>query len=163
MTFEKLMIDIIAKLLKLNDTRVAFTSNMKANLAMGHNEGVQVENWDIPTLAGAGAIPSSARDMLIYLRANMGKVKSKLYPAMQLTHKNSRAEGSTPMIGLGWHKIVFPELEIIWHNGGTGGYRTFAGFTKDGGRGVVVLSNSNASVDDIGMHILNPKSPLIEI
>jgi serine-type D-Ala-D-Ala carboxypeptidase/endopeptidase len=159
--FEKLMIDVIAKPLKMNDTRIALTPNMKTNLAMGHSEGVEVENWDITTLAGAGAIRSSTKDMLIYLRANMGKVKSKLYPAMQLTHKNSRAEGSNPMLGLAW--IISPELEILWHNGGTGGYRTFAGFTKDGGKGVVVLSNSNASVDDLGIHVLNSKSPLKEI
>jgi serine-type D-Ala-D-Ala carboxypeptidase/endopeptidase len=162
-SFQKLMIDIIAKPLKLNDTRVAFTPNMKANLAMGHNEGDEVQNWDLSTLAGAGAIRSTAKDMLIYLRTNMGNVKSKLYPVMQLTHKNSRTDGSAPMVGLGWHKIISPESEIIWHNGGTGGYRTFAGFTKDGARGVVVLSNSNASVDDIGVHVLNPKSPLKEI
>ncbi|MDP4680468.1 MAG: DUF3471 domain-containing protein [Cyclobacteriaceae bacterium] len=56
--------------------------------------------------------------------------------------------------------MVFDELEIIWHNGGTGGYRTFAGFVKGGKKGVVVLSNSNAGVDDIGIHLLNPKFPL---
>lgn len=159
-TYEKLMIDVIARPLKLNDTRIAFTPKMKANLAMGHNEEVEVENWDLPTLAGAGAIRSTAVDMLKYVGANMGKVKSKLYPAMQLSQKNSRAEGSNPMVGLGWHKMVSEGIEIIWHNGGTGGYRSFIGFTKDGSKGVVVLSNSSASVDDIGVHLLNTKSPL---
>ncbi len=158
-SYEKLMIDVIARPLKLNNTGIALTSNMQANLAKGHNEGVEVENWDLPTLAGAGAIRSTAVDMLKYLSANMGKTKSKLYPAMQLAHTNSREDGSKPMVGLGWHKIVSPDLEIIWHNGETGGYHTFVGFSNEK-KGVVVLTNSNTSIDDIGMHILNPKSPL---
>jgi D-alanyl-D-alanine-carboxypeptidase/D-alanyl-D-alanine-endopeptidase len=161
--YEKVMTDVIAKPLNMNDTRIALTPQMKNNLAMGHSEGVQVENWDIPTLAGAGAIRSTAVDMVKYLQANMGKSKTKLYGAMQLSHNNSRAQGALPVVGLGWHEVISPDTEIVWHNGGTGGYRTFAGFTKSGGRGVVVLSNSNAGVDDIGMHILNPKVPLTVI
>lgn len=99
MTYEELMVKIIAKPLDLEDTRIAFTTKMKSNLAMGHHERVQVENWDLPTLAGAGAIRSTAVDMVKYLAANMGKRKSKLYPAMQLAHKNSRTAGSTPVVG----------------------------------------------------------------
>ena len=33
--------------------------------------------------------------------------------------------------------------DVVWHTGGTGGYRTFAGFVKETGKGVVVLTNSN--------------------
>lgn len=158
-TYEKLMVDIIATPLKMNDTRIAFTPKMKANLAMGHSKGVEVENWDIISLAGAGAIRSTASDMLNYIGANMGIGNSKLYPAMQLSHKESKAGIPGPIVGLGWHKIITEGLEITWHNGGTGGYRTFAGFTNDG-KGVVVLTNSTVGADDIGFHMLNPKSPL---
>jgi CubicO group peptidase (beta-lactamase class C family) len=158
--YEALMIDVIADPLGMKDTRIAFTPEMKKNLAMGHSGGVQVENWDITTLAGAGAIRSTAVDLLKYVGANMGKVKSKLYPAMQLSHTNSRAADAIPVVGLGWHTTASDALEIIWHNGGTGGYRSFAGFIRGGNRGVVVLTNSTASADDIGMHLLNPKVPL---
>ncbi len=162
-TYEALMIDVIAKPLGLQDTRIAFTENMKKNLAIGHQDGVQVENWDLSTLAGAGAIRSTAVDLLNYVSVNMGKVKSKLYPAMQLSHKNSRTEGANPLVGLGWHIAVDDKSAIIWHNGGTGGYRSYAGFVRGGDRGVVVLTNSTASIDDIGMHLLNPKVPLTDI
>jgi serine-type D-Ala-D-Ala carboxypeptidase/endopeptidase len=50
--------------------------------------------------------------------------------------------------------------EIVWHNGGTGGFRSFAGFSKKSGLGVVVLSNTAISVDDIGVHLLNPQNIL---
>ena len=161
LTYEELMIKVIAKPLGMENTSVAFTDQMKKNLAMGHSNGLEVENWDLPTVAGAGAIRSTAVDMLKYLAANMGLEKSDLYAAMQLSHKNSGGKDSNPIVGLGWHTTVNDGVEIIWHNGGTGGYRTFSGFTKDGSMGVVVLSNSDAGVDDIGIHLLQPTAALI--
>jgi serine-type D-Ala-D-Ala carboxypeptidase/endopeptidase len=52
--------------------------------------------------------------------------------------------------------------EIIWHNGGTGGFRSFIGFERKTGMGVVVLSNAETpeGVDDIGQHLLNADAPL---
>lgn len=79
---------------------------------------------------------------------------------MELTHKHTRPEGTPPMVGLGWHMTNIGTDELIWHNGGTGGYRSFAGFVRGGTRGVVVLTNSSASADDIGTHILNAAAPL---
>ena len=49
---------------------------------------------------------------------------------------------------------------MIWHNGMTGGFASFIGFTQDRRRGVVVLTNRAESVDDIGMAILAPSAPL---
>lgn len=49
---------------------------------------------------------------------------------------------------------------VTWHNGGTGGYRTFIGFDAAHHNGVVVLSNSATSVDDIGLHLVDPSIPL---
>jgi hypothetical protein len=49
---------------------------------------------------------------------------------------------------------------IVWHNGGTGGYRSFLGFTADGRRGVVILSNTATTVDDLGVAALDADAPL---
>lgn len=49
---------------------------------------------------------------------------------------------------------------VWWHNGGTGGYRSFAGVDAERRRGVVVLSNTALSVDDIGFHLLDVRAPL---
>jgi len=163
LSYKELLAKVITEPLGLKNTGITLSANMKTNLAIGHSGGEEVENWDLTTLAGAGAIRSDAVDMLRYLAVNMGVEKSGLYPAMQLSHKNSRKEGEDPIIGLGWHTMVIDDTEIIWHNGGTGGYRTFAGFVKGSDKGVVVLSNSNAGVDDIGIHILHPESKLNEI
>jgi hypothetical protein len=66
-------------------------------------------------------------------------------------------------VGLGWHISQGEAATVIWHNGGTGGYRSFIGFTADKTAGVVVLSNSNESVDDVGFHLLDPAHPLREV
>ena len=161
-TYEAFMTDVITKPLGMENTAISLTSDMKRNLALGHQNGKPVSNWDIISLAGAGGIRSTTVDMITYVRANMGKTRSDLYPAMELSHKNSRGEGATPMVGLGWHINKSDVGEIVWHNGGTGGYRTFAGFIKGGNKGAVVMTNSVVSIDDIGMHLLDPKVPLVD-
>jgi CubicO group peptidase (beta-lactamase class C family) len=50
---------------------------------------------------------------------------------------------------------------IVWHNGGTGGYRSFIGFVPSRKAAVVTLTNSaGAGAHDIGMHLLDPALPL---
>jgi transposase len=48
------------------------------------------------------------------------------------------------------HDVEMSLQGIVWHGGGTGGYRSFLGFKADGRRGVVILSNTTAIVDDLG-------------
>jgi hypothetical protein len=162
-TYEELMIKTIATPLKMNETKITFDANMKKNLAMGHSGGRQVENWDLPTLAGAGALRSSTFDMLKFLAANAGLTKTKLRKAMDLTQMVRHDKAGGNRVGLGWHITAGKNGDVIWHNGGTGGYRSFAGFVKETGVGVVVLTNSSEGVDDIGFHLLNPDVPLTKI
>jgi serine-type D-Ala-D-Ala carboxypeptidase/endopeptidase len=50
---------------------------------------------------------------------------------------------------------------IVWHNGGTGGYRSFIGFVPSRKAAVVTMTNSaGAGAHDIGMHLLDPALPL---
>jgi hypothetical protein len=116
-----------------------------------------VNNWDFDALAGAGAMRSTANDMLRYLRANMGIDQSSLTAAMKLAQEPRSDFTKTIRIGLAW---MTTRKGIIWHNGGTGGYRSFLGFTADGRRGVVVLSNTAVDLDDLGFAALNPSAPL---
>lgn len=163
-SYEALVLSKIANPLGIKETKITFDDKMKQNLAMGYSQGVQVSNWDFPTLAGAGAIRSSVHDMLIFLQANMGLKKSKLYPAMQLSHqvRHDKVGGGT-RVGLGWHISKGAEGDVIWHNGGTGGYSTFAGFVQETGKGVVVLTNSDKDADDLGFHLLDSEAKLMEV
>ena len=161
LTYEKLLEERILRPLGMPDTRIKLTDDMQRRLARGHHRGKPVANWDIPTLAGAGALRSTVKDMLTFLAANLGFDKSTVFPAMKTAHE-PRHRANTPRmhVGLGWHVRTGDERTVVWHNGGTGGYRTFAGFTATERLGVVVLSNSNTSVDDVGFHLLDPTIPL---
>jgi CubicO group peptidase (beta-lactamase class C family) len=44
---------------------------------------------------------------------------------------------------------------MVWHNGGTGGYRSFAGFVKESRTAVVVLANSTEEVDPVAVAVLD--------
>ena len=164
MSYEELVKERIADVLGMPDTRVTLTPEMRSRLAIGHSGSREVANWDIPTLAGAGALRSTARDMLVFLAANLGLTETPLRAALEMTHRARHEAGSPQMqIGLGWHIRIAGDHEVIWHNGGTGGYRSFAGFVEETATGVVVLTNTNMSADDIGLHLLDASVPLREV
>jgi CubicO group peptidase (beta-lactamase class C family) len=161
-SYEQLVLERIAEPLGMNETRVTLTPAMTERLAQGHAGTTPVSNWDIPTLAGAGALRSTARDMLILVAANAGLSETSLYDAFRATHEGRTTAGPNMKVGLGWHIRAGENGETIWHNGGTGGYRSFAGFLPSDRTGVVVLTNTRISVDDIGFHLLDPSVPLTE-
>ncbi|MCB1024390.1 MAG: serine hydrolase [Acidobacteria bacterium] len=165
MSYEDLVKARILKPLKMNDSAVTFTPSMKSHLAYGHNaEGKQTSNWDLPAIAGAGALRSTAADMAKFLSANMGLTKTKISDSLAEARKIRKTYDTPPFkIGFNWITSVSGGKDIIWHNGGTGGYRAFAGIDQDAKKGVFVVTNGSASADDIGFHILNPSVPLRKI
>jgi hypothetical protein len=138
---------------------------MKARLAVGHDGSLTpVANWDIPTLAGAGALRSDVDDMLTFLADTLGYTKSRLAPAMASMLAPRKPTGMPGLdIALAWLVSTREGAAFYWHNGGTGGYRSFLGFNPTTRVGVVVLSNmsNEAGVDDIGKHLLDPSLPLM--
>ncbi len=161
-TYEELMVQTIANPLEMNDTRIELTQRMKENLALGHSEGKVVENWDIPTLAGAGAIRSSTSDMAKFISANLGYVNTSLLKAMELSHQIRHDKAGEMLIAMAWHINKGNKGDVICHGGGTGGYRTFIGFVKETGKGVVIFTNSSEGADDIGYYLLDSGSKLAE-
>jgi D-alanyl-D-alanine-carboxypeptidase/D-alanyl-D-alanine-endopeptidase len=153
MTGEKIL-----KPLGMTMSGTMFSDAMRTHLAAGHDStGAAAKNWDIDALAGAGAIRSTANDMLRYLRANMGIDQSPLAAAMKFAQQPRSDMTKTMRIGLAW---MTTKKGIIWHNGETGGYQSFLGFTADGRRGVVILSNTAVDVDDLGFATLDASAPL---
>lgn len=158
-SYEQLLIERITNVYDMNDTRVVFTDNMKAHLAKGHANGREVENWDLPAMAGAGAIRSTASDMVKYLKANMGMTMSPLYEAMKMTHEVAyKNESQNFSIGMAWHYGL--DDTVVWHNGGTGGYISFAGFLKGTNKGVIVLTNTQENINAIGFKLLGDDAAL---
>jgi CubicO group peptidase (beta-lactamase class C family) len=172
MTYEALVRSRILDPLGMSSTRVTLTPEMKARLALGHAETarttenpyglIAVPNWDVPTLEGAGALRSTANDMLTFLAANLGYVNTPLAAAMADQISNRRPSDSADFeVGYGWRIQTRHGSTIVWHGGATGGYRCYIGFDTQTRVGVIVLSNVLMPlVDDIGPHLLNRKYPL---
>ena len=159
--YESLIRRRITQPLSMADTGITLSSSMEQRMATGHNAMLApVANWDLPTLAGAGALRSSANDMLTFLEAFLGYRESPLAPAMRAMLDVRRPMGKIE-IGLAWFLLG----EGAWHGGGTGGFRSFLGCEPKAGIGVVVLSNAATpiGVDDIGSHLLNQRVPLANL
>lgn len=154
--YETLVQQRILSPLGMTDTRITLSDEDLKKTAVPYSAFLTpVKLWDIPVLAGAGALRSTAKDMIKYLSANMGLTETPLKNAMDLSHtivKPIAAGGDR--IGYNWITTSYNNTEIIWHNGGTGGFRSFAGFCKEKGIGVVVWTNCSKSADDIGFNLL---------
>ncbi|MEO8452739.1 MAG: serine hydrolase [Gemmatimonadota bacterium] len=162
-SWEEAVTERVLKPLGMTDTKVGLTADMRRRLAVGHNEVLKpVPLWDLPTLAGAGALRSTVNDMFKYLAANMDSASKPLGKTLAMTHTSRHEAGGPQMtIGLAWHILHGPDgASLVWHNGGTGGYRTFMGFDPVKHAGVIVLTNSAIGADDIGMHLMDQRLPL---
>lgn len=162
-SYEAMVRTRILEPLDMGHTAIELTPWMREHLALGHGpQGDVVSNWDVGVLAGAGGIRSTAVDMLKFLDANLHPDRGPLQEAMAFAQKErASAGGANTRIGLNWISLHAGTDTIVWHNGGTGGYRTFAGIVPSRGVGVVVLTNSGGEgADDIGRHLLHPELPL---
>lgn len=162
MSYETLIKSQIAQPLQMNDTSIQLTPKQQTRFAKGHNSlGKPVPHWDIPTLAGAGALRSTTNDLLKFLAANLQLTSTPLNATLQKTHVIQHStETPEVKIAIGWHVLNRNGTEIIMHDGGTGGFRSFIGFVKQKRLGVVVLANSENDINDIGLHLLDERNPL---
>lgn len=154
--------DRILAPLGMGSTAIILSPELKSRLATGHNVALEVvPNWDLPTFAGAGALRSTATDLLTFLEMALRIRETPLASALGATLASRRLTGiNDSETGLGWAIMKKGSDELIWHDGGTGGYATFIGFLKKAKVGVVILSNTSSGVDDIGLHLFDPQVPL---
>ncbi|HZZ28194.1 MAG TPA: serine hydrolase [Pirellulales bacterium] len=148
--FESLVVERICRPLRMESTCVTLTAALKARLATGHDEsGKPCPNWEMPAIAGAGALRSTANDLLKYAAAEVGLADSALTPLMQKTHvlqhHDAQVRDDVPgHSALPWFdEGVYnpPGSELFGHPGGTGGYNSFIGLDLKQRVGVVVLTN----------------------
>jgi CubicO group peptidase (beta-lactamase class C family) len=164
-SYEALVTERILKPLGMTRSSITLSSEQKANFAEGHNADLTpAKNWDIPTIAGAGALRSTVNDMLKFLAANIGEANTPLGKAMRASHAIQKPAGGPDMsIGMGWHVVNKYGHPLTWHNGGTGGYRSWAGFAPSTHTAAVVLCDTSFAVDDLGLHFTAAPYPAVEL
>jgi|GEM_PF-185669 len=146
--------------LGMASTTITLTSDEKLRLAVGHNSSLQkVANWDLASLAGAGALRSTANDLMTFLAAAMGLSTLPPTPGADFAATLAVTRPTpTPTLtqALGWEILHGPAGDIVEHGGGTGGYHTFIAYNPKTKVGVVMLTNAETlnGGDDIALHIL---------
>jgi len=156
--------------LGMNDTVVNLSAEQKSRFEQGHDaQHREAHPWNLDAFAGAGAIRSTASDMLKYLEAqlhpdragrgsggNSDSPSATMGRAIELSHE-LRSEAFPGMrVALAW--LYIEETGTYWHNGGTGGFNTYAFFNPKQDCAAVVLFNttvlSNGGfADRLGQHI----------
>ena len=152
--FEQVLLRRVCQPLELSDTVVTLDADRRARLAQGHFFGRPVGIWDMPVLAGAGALRSTAADMMHFIACSMGVRRSALDPTLATTQAPRVRASDTLSIGLAWHRTPTAAGDTVWHRGETAGMRSFIGFVRERALGLVLMANASAGVDELGLELL---------
>ncbi|MHC4271928.1 MAG: serine hydrolase domain-containing protein, partial [Planctomycetota bacterium] len=144
-TYEELVTREIFESLGMDETSL-FVEHNVSNLAPGHDNTLDsVKNYNANDIfQGAGFIKSSLNDMMIYLKAQMGLIKTSLSDAMKMTQQAHFDVDGDLSIGLAWHIKILPEGHTFHSHGGrTNGYMAYMAFDLTTSTGVVILCNQS--------------------
>ena len=119
-------------------------------------QGWPTPPWRLGPFAAAGALRATPREMLPLLQAARdGRPPFDGAAALAQQPQASRG-GEGRLAGLGWAITERHGDRIVWHNGGTGGHRSFVGYSTQTGRALVVAANGHVELDALALHALNP-------
>jgi CubicO group peptidase (beta-lactamase class C family) len=141
MSYPDLLRQEVTGPLGLSDTVVLLSSEQ----TMRFMQGYDAEHRSMPScgpdgLAGAGAIRSTAGDLLTYLEANLHPDRFQpMSRALVESHRLRAAAPAGVRIALAW--ACLPDAAFYWHNGATPGFGSMAFFDPNHDRAVVVLIN----------------------
>jgi CubicO group peptidase (beta-lactamase class C family) len=150
---------VITGPLAMTDTVVELSPEQQRRFLQGYNDDRQpVPPFDVDVLAGAGALRSTAPDMLAWLEANLHpeRLRAGTLSAALVSSQQVRAHpGSNRGVALAW--MVDSDSGILQHGGSTSGFSADAFFNPKDDVAVIVLSNvatgTAASADVLGEHI----------
>jgi CubicO group peptidase (beta-lactamase class C family) len=126
------------------------------DLAVGATaEGRPTAPWSGDGYAPAGVgVRSTAADLAAFVAG----VLAGTAPGASATEPRFAAPDGD-RVGYGWFTSTAGDRELLWHNGGTGGFSSYVGIDRAAGRGVVVLGNTDRGVERLGMALLGAPAP----
>ena len=138
-SYESLLQEKICQPLQMNLTTTLYKSIGKS-LVLGQNRnGKRTSNWDFSVLAGAGAIRAPVSDLLKFVQFSF-----EPNGVNAMIQSETVKVDETIGVALGWHTYHLDQRAWIWHNGGTGGYRSCMALDPSRRKAVVLLSNVSA-------------------
>lgn len=165
--FFDLLAERVLDPLGLIDTTIDLSEAQQARFTQGHRaNGHPSGPWKLNALEAAGALRATANDLLVYLEAfylprnpqDISKaVGDTLNVALEDAQKPRNKLSDDLAICLGW--LYQHDGDTHFHTGGTGGYTSYAAFSREKQRAIVVLVNAAAGdygtpADVIGRYLV---------
>jgi CubicO group peptidase (beta-lactamase class C family) len=154
-SYDELLADRVLRPLGMDATAVSVPAEWSARLLQGHSGRGRPRPPLEDLMPAAGSLRSNMRDMLRFTAAALDPPQEAPGPALALATRPHARVARRVEIGLGW-MIESPRRRprIVWHDGGTWGFTSYAGFAPDRGSAAVVLSNTARSVHRLGMKLV---------
>jgi CubicO group peptidase (beta-lactamase class C family) len=156
MPYEQLLTERVLAPLGMASTAVTVPAELEHRLLGGHSRRGRPRPPLEDFMPAAGSLRSSAEDMLRFLAACLSPPADPLGTALRLAQQPHARLGRGAQMGLCWIILSRPHRPaVVWHNGGTWGFRSFAGFAPGQGRAAVIMSNTARSVDRLGASLIH--------
>ncbi len=155
--YDDLVRQYITGPLEMDDTKRVLSDEQQERFARPSAFGQPVSAWHFDDLRGLGELRSSASDMARYLKAHAGHYDENRWEVLKEGHMVRAETPGGYKIAYGWFidSLEDGSDHVVGHGGGTGGFRSYAGFSPVTGRAAVVLTNSVSDVGDITLHLIN--------
>jgi serine-type D-Ala-D-Ala carboxypeptidase/endopeptidase len=156
--YAQLIKEEITDPLGMKDTVITLPPSQQSRFIQGYSADRRaVHSWELDALAGAGAIRSTAGDMVTYLEAQLHpeKAPARLRAAIV---RSQTIQGDTPMGKIAFNWLQNARNGDFLHDGGTAGFSSFAFFNPKEDFGAIVLVNTGPAPPQpfatlVGMHI----------
>lgn len=159
LTYEELLREEVTGPLGMNDTVLSLGGEQKGRTMRGYDWRHElIPESSLDALAPAGAIRSTAPDMIRYLAAQLHPEDvPELTSAIKLSQQLQGDAGDNMRIGLGWMRREGDG--VYWHDGSIAGFTSDAYFSPEQNYAAVVLFNNTGGVlssfccEQLGEHI----------
>lgn len=144
--FESLLQDEIFNPIGMANS-TSIRQSITGNLVAGYNwKGKPTPYWDLAEMNSAGAIISNVYELSKYAIWNFSALNNEL---SEMTKQTFSVNENTA-VAIGWHIIKNKtKADILWHNGGTGGFKSSMAINPSNKTSVIILTNVGATNNPI--------------
>lgn len=154
--YEDLLRERVLAPLGMEATAVDVAPSWSGRLLDGHSRRGRPMRRLHDFMDAGGGLRSNLHDMLRFLAACLDPPAEPPGPALALAQQPHARIGKRLELGLGWMILNRPRRpRLVWHNGGTFGFRSFAAFAPEPRAAAVVFSNTARSVDRLGLRLVD--------
>jgi CubicO group peptidase (beta-lactamase class C family) len=152
-SYEDLVRQRITKPLELDGCYVPATPDqLRPGALVGTSRsGRARQPWTGEAIGPAGGLRATVRDMARLAAALLDGSA----PGVAALDPVADFSGQAVRIGAAWITLEHDSRHVTWHNGGTGGFRTWLGLDRTAGTGVFLVSATSVSVDRHGFALLS--------